>query len=265
MPFRPVNALFASAMLLAATGAAAADLLVFAAASLQPALDEIVVTPAAKAIGTITPSYAASSTLARQIDAGAPADIFVSADNEWMDYLAARKHVVADSRFELVRNDLVLIIPASNKSTLTIMRGFDLRGAIGEGRLALAEPNTVPAGKYAKTSLTALGIWDSVTDRIVSTENVRAALALVARGAAAYGIVYLSDAVSEPKVRIVGAFPGDSHPEIEYPAAIVQGHDSAATRAFAKLLQMPATQRIFARHGFVVADAEEEREHHEKR
>ena len=259
MRFRPFRALFALPLLLTATAANAADLLVFAAASLQPALDEVIATPVVKAIGTIMPSYGASSALARQIEAGAPADLFISADNDWMDYLAERKRIAADSRFELVHNDLVLVAPAASRGGPTIMRGFDLRSALGDGRLALAEPNTVPAGKYAKASLTTLGVWESIADRTVSTESVRAALALVVRAEAPYGVVYLSDAVSEPKVRIIGAFPADSHPEIEYPAAIIRGRDNIAARAFATLLQSPTAQRIFARHGFVTSDAEEEK------
>jgi molybdate transport system substrate-binding protein len=229
----------------------AESLLVFAAASLKPALDHILGTPGAGTTDTIMPSYAASSQLARQIEAGAPAAVFISADQDWMDYLAERGMVVADSRVDLLGNALVLIAPAASTQRVRIVPGLDLAAALGkDGRLALAEPNSVPAGRYAKAALLGLGAWDAVASRIVAAENVRAALNFVARGEAPLGIVYRSDTVSQPTVRVLGEFPAATHPPIVYPAAIVAGHDSAAARHLLERLRAPAQQAVFCEHGF---------------
>lgn len=242
---------FALALALAPMAAQADSLLVFAAASLKPALDEVLAAPQAGAGDTITPSYAASSQLARQIEAGAPAAVFISADQDWMDHLATRGLVVADSRIDLLGNSLVLIAPKAGTQRLAIAPGFDLAGALGEdGRLALAQPDSVPAGKYAKAALSRLGAWQAVESRIVAAENVRAALNFVARGEAPLGIVYRSDAVSEPSVRVLGEFPEGTHAPIVYPAAIVAGHDSPAARRLLGRLREPAQQAIFRNHGF---------------
>ncbi|HVT33111.1 MAG TPA: molybdate ABC transporter substrate-binding protein [Rhodanobacteraceae bacterium] len=231
--------------------ASADDLLVFAAASLKPALDEIIALPEAAAIGEIKPSYAASSQLARQIEAGAPAALFISADEDWMDAAASQRKIVVPTRTDLLGNALVLIAPKDSKTALRIAPGFDLADALGkDGRLALGEPNSVPAGKYAKASLMALGAWDLVAHRIVAAENVRAALNFVARGEAPLGVVYRSDAMSEPAVRVVDTFPPSSHAPIVYPAAVVSGHDTPAARKLLDLLRAPATAAIFRRHGF---------------
>jgi molybdate transport system substrate-binding protein len=238
---------------LLAAAATAAELRVYAAASLKPALDEILAMPAAKALGEIAPSYAASSALAKQIEAGAPADLFVSADEAWMDYLAERGHLVAGTRGDLLRNTLVLVAPAGSTARLAIAPQFDLLGALGDGRLALAEPNSVPAGKYAKAALQQLGVWESVQAHVVATENVRAALALAARDEVPLAITYRSDAVSEPKVREVAAFPPSSHAPIVYPAALVQGHDSAPARALLSLLRGAPARAVFLKYGFTLA------------
>lgn len=222
----------------------------YAAASLKPALDAILATADARALGTVTPNYAASSALAKQIEAGAPASVFISADEEWMDWLAQRGAIVADSRRDLLRNELVLVAPQSSPAALKIAAGFALRNALGEGRLALAEPHSVPAGKYAHAALTALGVWESVQDRIVATENVRGALALAARDEVPFAIVYRSDAVSEPKVRVIDVFPASSHAPIVYPMAMLKDHDSPAARRLLALLQSPAAAAVFARWGF---------------
>lgn len=227
------------------------DLLVFAAASLKPALDEIIATPQAKAIGEVKVSYAASSQLAHQIEAGAPAVLFISADQDWMDAVEAKGRIVRDTRVDLLGNALVLVAPKDSKTVLTIADRFDLAGALGkDGRLALGEPNSVPAGKYAKSALTALGVWDSIQSRVVSADNVRAALNFVARGEAPLGIVYRSDSVSEPAVRVVDAFPESTHAPIVYPAAIIADHDSPAARKLLGLLREPDAQQIFRRYGF---------------
>lgn len=227
------------------------DLLVFAAASLKPALDELLAQPQASSIATIRVSYAASSQLARQIEHAAPADIFISADQDWMNYLAARELIVADSRWDLLGNSLSLIAPRDSVTTLTIGVGMNLRDALAkDGRLAIAEPSSVPAGKYAKAALIHFGVWDSVRDRVVAGDNVRAALNLVSRGEAALGIVYRSDTVDEPSIRVLGDFPASSHPPIRYPVAIVSGRDGVAARQLLSLLRTQASATLFRRHGF---------------
>ena len=231
--------------------ASADDLLVFAAASLKPALDQILAKPDVAALGNVKASYAASSQLARQIEAGAPAALFISADQGWMDWLAARRLIVAGTRANLVGNALVLVAPKDSTTRLAITPGFDLIGALGaDGRLALAEPNSVPAGKYAKAALTTLGVWSRVESRIVAADNVRAALNFVARGEAPLGIVYRSDAVSEPAVRMVATFPDATHAPIVYPIAIVAGHDSPAARVLLDRLRGAPEQAILRSYGF---------------
>ncbi|WP_257386547.1 molybdate ABC transporter substrate-binding protein [Tahibacter caeni] len=254
----PVLRLFGPLLFLlaAAAPARAAELLVFAAASLKPALDEIVALPEAEAVAGIKTSYAASSALARQIEAGAPADVFVSADLEWMDWLQQRGHVAAATRFVLARNELVLVAPAPSTVQLTLDRHTDLRGALGDAPIALAEPGSVPAGKYAKAAFERLGLWPQIQTRYVATENVRAALALAARGEAPLAAVYRSDAVSEPKVRVVAAFPADSHPPIVYPAAALQQHDGAAAQRFLALLRSAPARAVLQRWGFRAAAAD---------
>ena len=231
--------------------ASAGELLVFAAASLKPSLDEIIAMPDAKALGEIKASYAASSQLEHQIEAGAPASLFISADQDWMNAAEAKGRIVKETRIDLLGNALVLVAPKDSRLALTIAPKFDLAGALGkDGRIALAEPNSVPAGKYAKASLTALGVWDSIESRIVSADNVRAALNFVAKGEAPLGVVYRSDAASEPTVRVVDTFPDSSHALIVYPAAIVAEHDTPAARKLLDLLRAPSSRAIFARYGF---------------
>ncbi len=227
------------------------DVLIFAAASLQTALDALA-GPAREATGvTIRVSYAGSSALARQIENGAPADLFISADLEWMDYLAARKLIRPASRVTLVGNELVLIAPRASPVALTIAPGFPLAAALGRSRLALADPEAVPAGRYARAALTSLGVWDSVAARIAAAENVRAALRLVARGEAPLGIVYRTDALVEPAVVDVGAFPAATHPAIVYPAALTAAASPAAAAVLA-FLRGPAARRVFQAQGFSV-------------
>ena len=238
-------------VLLAALPTRAAELLVFAAASMKPALDEIVALPQSKAIADVTTSYAASSALARQIDAGAPAQVFISADREWMQWLQERNRVVTDSVFVLVRNELVLVAPRNSTLTLTLDAKTDLTGTLKDARIALAEPGSVPAGKYAKAAFEKLGLWPQIEHRYVAMENVRAALALAVRGEAPLAAVYRSDAVSEPGVRVVAVFPSDSHAPIVYPAAALQGGDANVARQWLALLRSPAAQDILRRWGFL--------------
>lgn len=237
--------------LCAPPAAQADDPLVFAAASLKPALDAVIASPAVATLGHVKVSYAASSQLALQIEAGAPASLFVSADQDWMDYLAARRLILASTRSNLLGNALVLVAPSGSTRELTIANGFDLAGALGAGgHLAVAEPDSVPAGKYAKAALVQLGAWKAVESRIVAAENVRAALNFVARGEVPLGIVYRSDAVSEPRVRVLGVFPATSHAPIVYPVAIVAGHDSPTVRKLRDLLHAAPEQAIFHAYGF---------------
>lgn len=224
---------------------------VFAAASLKTALDEAAAAYT-RAAGTRTViSYAASPALAKQIEQQAPADVFISADLDWMDDLAGKKLIRDETRKNLLGNRLVLIAPASSAVTLRIEPGFDLRPALGEGRLAVAHTATVPAGKYAKASLETLGVWSSVADRLAEAQNVRAALALVALGEAPLGIVYRTDALSESKVKIVGELPGDTHPPVVYPIAVTANSTKPeAANAFIAFLRSQDGAEIFTRQGF---------------
>ena len=247
--FRVAAALLAGAA--AASPALAQErLTVFAAASLRNALEEIDRTFGARSGAKVIASFAASSTLARQIEQGAPADVFVSADLEWMDYLERRGLIDVATRRSLLSNSLVLIAPAGGSATLRVAPGFALAAALGDGRLAIGDPRHVPAGKYAKAALEKLGVWDSVASRTAPTQNVRAALALVARGEAPLGIVYASDAVAEAGVRIVDRFPEGSHPAIVYPVAVTRDVRSAVTRSYLDFLQGPEASAIFERNGF---------------
>ena len=243
-----------AAALLAPTFAGAGEpLTVFAAASLQ---ESLMAAGAAFTARTGTPvrfSFGASSAMARQIDQGAPADVFLSADEEWMDWLAGKGGIVPATRRRLLSNQLVLIAPAGSKTRLTIGPGMLLARALGAGgRLAVADTTAVPAGKYARASLTRLGVWDSVEDRLLPGETVRAALAYVSRGEAPLGIVYATDARAEPKVRVVGVFPESSHPPIVYPGAVTAGSRNSGAAAFLGFLQGPQASAIFKRYGFGV-------------
>ncbi|MFT4249241.1 MAG: molybdate ABC transporter substrate-binding protein [Pseudomonas sp.] len=231
---------------------AQSPLTVFAAASLKESLDEAAATYQ-QATGTpVRVSYAASSTLARQIEQGAPADVFFSADLEWMDYLQQHGQVDAAQRRNLLGNSLVLIAPAASTVKVDPTRAGSLAAALGDsGRLAVGQTASVPAGKYAKAALQKLGQWESVSPRLAEGESVRAALMLVARGEAPLGIVYGSDAKAEPKVRVVATFPAGSHAPIIYPVAPLKtGADPASAQKFVQWLGSPAAKPIFVRRGF---------------
>lgn len=238
--------------LLAAPAAAQAAKgpLVLAAASLQESLTAAADAWAAKGNPRPVLSFAASSALARQIDAGAPADMFISADARWMDFLASRKLLAPGTRTSFLTNTLVLVAPASRPFKLLITQGFDLAGALGSGRLAMADPDAVPAGKYGKAALTNLGVWRAVESTVVRAENVRAALLLVGRGEAAAGIVYGTDARVAKDVVVVGTFPAISHAPITYPLAIIAGSRNAGSAGFRAFLLSDSGRAIFARYGF---------------
>lgn len=223
---------------------------VLAAASLQESLTEAANAWAAKGHPEPVLSFAASSALARQVIAGAPADLFLSADEPWMDAVARAGRLRAGTRTTLLGNRLVLIAPAASRVRLAPARGFPLAKALGSGRLALADPDAVPAGKYAKAALTALGVWRGVAARVAPAENVRAAMALVERGAAPLGIVYATDARASKAVRIVGTFPASSHPPIRYPAAVLKASRHPDAAGFCAFLLSKQARAIFARHGF---------------
>lgn len=228
-PLNRFAALALSALMIAgaAVPAQAAKITVFAAASLRTAMDRIAADWKADTGNTAVVSYAGSSNLARQIEEGAPADVFISANEGWMNRLQQKGLIDAKSRRDLLGNQLVLV--ASNGTAkVTIGKGFDLAKLLGPDHLAMAMVDSVPAGIYGKAALTSLGVWASVKGQVAQADNVRAALALVATGEAPYGITYATDAVAEPRVAVVGTFPADSHPPIIYPAAVVNGARAGA-------------------------------------
>jgi molybdate transport system substrate-binding protein len=226
---------------------------VFAASSMTDALNEIGALYAAAGHEKPVLTYAASSVLARQIEQGAPADFFISADEPWMDYLAERKRIDPATRNSALSNDLVLIAPLDHPLNVKIGPSMNLLGALGGGKLAMADPNSVPAGKYGKAALEALGVWKSVEGSVVRAENVRAALRYVETGNAAAGIVYLTDQMAaKDKVALVGAFPASSHPKISYPMAVVRGGRTKDAKAFETFLQGPEARAVFTRMGFIL-------------
>lgn len=227
-------------------------IVVFAAASLKNALDAANAQWQADTGKKAVISYAASSALAKQIEQGAPAGVFISADLEWMDYLAKKDLIDQASRSNLLGNRLVLIVPKGSASPLEIKNGFDLAKVVGEGRLAVGQIDSVPAGKYAKAALTNLGVWGSVANKLAQTENVRAALALVSRGEAAAGIVYQTDAAADKTVVIIGAFPEDSHPPIIYPAALTKGAANQDAASLLNFLKSEKAKPLFEAQGFMV-------------
>ena len=222
---------------------------VYAAASLTEVLTDLGHDFQASTGYQVDFSFASSGILARQIEIGAPADVYISADTQWMDYLQSRDLLITHSRTNLIGNRLVLIAPANSPIQLSIQANCPLFNALNNGRLAIADPNSVPAGMYAKTALTHLNLWKTVAQHIVSGDSVRTALNFVARGEAPLGIVYASDALIDKRVRIVDYFPTDSYPTIVYPAALTNGAKQPAS-LFMKFLSRPASIELFKRYGF---------------
>ncbi|MBB3975720.1 molybdate transport system substrate-binding protein [Rhizobium azooxidifex] len=253
---RAALASFALAWLGAAamnTPASAADkVTVFAAASLKNALDAANAAWEKEKATETTVSYAASSALAKQIEAGAPADVFISADLAWMDYVAEKKLIKDDTRSNLLGNRIVLVAPKDAAKPVEIKEGFDLSALVGDGRLAMGAVDSVPAGKYGKAALEKLGAWSSVESKVAGAESVRAALALVSRGEAPYGIVYQTDAAADPGVTAVGTFPEDSHPPIIYPIAILTESKSADAAAYLDFLKSDKAAPFFTEQGFTI-------------
>ncbi|WP_321379473.1 molybdate ABC transporter substrate-binding protein [Rhizobium sp.] len=231
---------------------AADSVTVFAAASLKETLGTIAGNFTKDTGKQVKLSFAASSVLAKQIDEGAPADVFISADLSWMDHLDKGGLLVDGSRVNLLGNRIVLVEAASSTVTTRIKPGFDLAGLLGRERLAMGNVDSVPAGLYGKAALTTLGIWDSVKDKVAQADNVRAALLLVSRQEAPFGIVYETDAKVEPGVKIVDRFPEDSHPAIVYPAALVKASKNPDAKAFLTYLQSGKSAQVFTDAGFTV-------------
>ena len=232
--------------------AAADDIVVFAAASLTNALGEIARGYEPPAKDKVSFSFASSSTLAKQIENGAPANVFISADLDWMDYLEKLKLIAPGSRSDLLGNRLVLIAPKDSDVTVSLAAGVDLVPLLKGGLMATGDPDHVPAGKYAKVALQKLGAWEAVSGRIARADSVRAALALVERGEAPLGIVYATDAAVAPKVRVAAVFPEDLHPPVTYPAALVQGRATPAAARFLDHLKTDAARDVFRKYGFSV-------------
>jgi molybdate transport system substrate-binding protein len=228
------------------------DVLTFAAASLKNAMDDVSSQYQRETGKHVNISLAASSTLAKQIENGAPADIFISADIDWMDYLAKHNLIKAGTRKNLLANKLVLIALKGNTANIKIQPGFPLAKLLAGGKLAMADTAAVPAGKYGKAALEKLNVWPSVVGQIAQAENVRAALALVARGEANFGIVYQTDAIAEPNVKVVGVFPEDSHPPIIYPIALTASSTNPDAAAFLSYIESSKVKALFEKQGFIV-------------
>lgn len=232
--------------------ARAAELVVFAAASLKNALDEVAGIYQRETGDVVKISYGASSALARQIESGAPAQIFISADLDWMNYLQQHKLIQTDSRRNLLGNRLVITAPADSDAKIEIKPGFDLVGALKGGHLAMADPDSVPAGKYGKAALEKLGVWNSVSGAVARAENVRGALLLVSRHEAPLGIVYATDVAADPGTKVAGVFPEDAHPPIVYPTALTTESKRPAAARFLAFVASPQAKRIFEKQGFTV-------------
>jgi len=230
----------------------AADVVVFAAASLKEAMDDQARQFEAATGNKVVVSYGASNALAKQIESAAPADAFISADQDWMNYLDQRKLVMPGTRVDLLRNTLVLIAPASSKAALRIGPGFGLAAALKQDKLAMANPDSVPAGKYGKSALESLGVWGSIEKQVARAESVRAALALVSRGEAPFGIVYATDAYSDKGVRIVDTFPANTYSPIVYPAAMTARSKSPAAKPLLDYLRSANARPVWAKYGFGV-------------
>ena len=244
--------LFVLALVLFSVPAAADEITVFAAASLTNALNEAGQAFGQKDKDTVRFSFASSSTLAKQIENGAPAHLFLSADLDWMDYLDQRKLIVDGSRINLLGNRLLLIAPVNSTLKVELKPGIDLAGLLSGGLLATGDPDHVPVGKYARQALEKLGTWKGIEGRIARADSVRAALALVERGECPLGIVYATDAAASPKVKVVGVFPADSYPPVVYPAALVKGKDTPAALRLLEFLKSPEAKTIFEKQGFTV-------------
>lgn len=247
-----VLAVAAAVIGVAPNAARADDLLIFAAASTRNAIDDIIAAYVAQGGDKIAASYASSSDLAKQVENGAPAGVYISADTKWADYLAERGLIAVDGRADLLGNRIVLVVPKGSGMTVDLTTPDSLAAALGDERLAMGDPDHVPAGRYGKAALESLGMWASVEDRLARAKDVRAALALVERGEVAAGIVYATDAAISDEVEVIATFPASSHPEIVYPVMLIAGQDSAAARRFYAFLAGPEAREAFVRYGFII-------------
>lgn len=245
-------AVWIGAVPLAQPAAAAEKVTVFAAASLKNALDAVNAAWQKEAGKETTVSYAASSALAKQIEAGAPADVFISADLAWMDYVGEKKLIKEDTRANLLGNRIVLVTGKQDAAPVDIKQGFDLKGLLGDEKLAMGAVDSVPAGKYGKAALEKLGVWSSVEKNVAGGENVRAALLLVSKGEAPYGIVYKTDAAADKGVTVVGTFPEDSHPPIVYPISITAESKNPDAAAYVEFVKSAEAAALFEAQGFTV-------------
>jgi molybdate transport system substrate-binding protein len=240
-------------VLLVPLGTRAQEVTVFAAASLTDAMKDVSAQWVKAGHQPLRMSFGSSSTLARQIEQGAPANVFASADQKWMDYLVQKMLILADTRKDLLGNDLVLVVPANTPKQLTIEPGFDLVGLLGpNGRLAVGDPAHVPVGIYAEQALRKLGIWSSIEPRLARTDDVRSGLLLVERGEAPAGIVYATDAAVSKGVMVAGTFPANSHDPVSYPFALTKAGDTTEARALLTYLAGPQARTVFEQRGFKV-------------
>jgi molybdate transport system substrate-binding protein len=252
MTKRLMGAAFGLSLMVSAT-ARAEDVFVFAAASLTNALNEIAAPFTARTGHAVKASYAASSALAKQVEQGAPAQVFASADLLWMDYLAGKKLINPDTRFNLLGNTLVLVAPIDSKlGKVELGPKTDIAALAGDGRIATGNPDSVPVGIYFKQAMERAGQWAGVEPKLARADSVRSALAFIERGEAPLGVVYATDAMASRKVRVVGAFPESMHDTIVYPFALVTGRETAAARAFLDFVRGPEAKGVFAKHGFKV-------------
>lgn len=253
---KSLRALLAASLIALPGFVMAEEITVFAASSLKTALDQIASDWQAETGNTLVISYEGSAKLAKQIQEGAPADLFISASKKWMDTLAEEKLIVETSRKDILGNTLVLIAAGADATPIEIDQGFDLKSLLGDGKLSMATVDSVPAGQYGKEALEHLGIWTSVEANVAQSDNVRAALALVATGEAPYGIVYASDAIADDdsgnKVTVVATFPADSHKPIVYPAAVLAASTKPEAQAFLDALSTDAAAAVFTAQGFTV-------------
>ena len=250
---KPILGIVALLLALANSAVRAQEpVVVFAAASLKEAFDEAALAFRASTELPVKISYAGSLALARQLEHGSPADVFIAADRESMDYAASRKSIRAESRFDFLSNRLVVIAPAASPVKTLALEAGPLQAALAGGRLAMGDAKFVPAGKYAKIALENLGLWRMVEARLASSENVRAALGFVAQGEAPLGIVYATDAAAEPRVRVVATIPASAHPPITYPVALTSGSSNPAAIKFVEFLRAAGARSLFERKGFVV-------------
>lgn len=250
---RFLGAFAALALGLSATAARADEVIVFAAASLTNALNEVSESFTAKTGHTVKSSYAASSALAKQIEQGSPADVFASADLKWMDYLTKAKMINPDTRFNLLGNTLALIAPLDTKvEKIELDAKTDIAALAGSERIATGNPDSVPVGRYFKQAMERSGQWPAVQGKVAGAESVRAALALVERGEVPFGVVYGTDAAISKKVKKVGTFPGSMHDPITYPFGLIAGHETPAAKAFLEFVRTDGAKGIFAKYGFKV-------------